>query len=85
MSRFRSLSEAVRYHVDHVLVVHEISQTLPLSVQSGQGRQFDEDAGRSASVVLRWGNSTWGVEPVTGYAFPGQKSTTTNSNGPITQ
>lgn len=71
MARFRTLSEAVRYHVEQLASVTEIPSTLPLSVQAGRKSAFDDDSGRPDSIVLRWGVSTWGVEPATGYLFPG--------------
>lgn len=79
MPRFRSLSEAVRHHVENVINVNDISQALPMSVNSGQARVLDENSGYSQNSVIRWGTSTFGVEPVTGYLFPGQLSTSTDS------
>lgn len=81
MARFRSLSEAVRYHVENVVSVSDVSQALPISLNSGQARMLDEGSGYSANSVMRWGTSTFGVEPATGYLFPGQLSTSKGSGG----
>ncbi|MBS1722322.1 MAG: hypothetical protein JSS66_04860 [Armatimonadetes bacterium] len=83
MPRFRSLSEAVRYHVEQVVNVTDVPQSLVLSVETNQAKLLDEGGSRSDSIVLRWGSSTWGVEAVTGYSFPGQLSTTDSSGGPL--
>jgi len=83
MSRFRSLSEAVRYHVENVINVSDISQALPMSVHAGQAKILDEGSGYSANSVMRWGTSTFGVEPVTGYLFPGQLATSEDNGGNI--
>lgn len=80
MARFRSLSEAVRYHVEHAISVNDISQALPMAVQAGQARILDESAGYASNSVMRWGTSVFGVEPVTGYIFPGQLSTSNSEN-----
>lgn len=81
MARFRSLSEAVRHHVESVINVSDISQALPMSVHAGQAKVLDEDSGHAENIVMRWGTSTFGVEPVTGYLFPGQLSTPENNGG----
>jgi hypothetical protein len=80
MARFRSLSEAVRHHVENVINVNDMPQALPLSVHSGQARILDERGGFAINNVMRWGDSTFGVEPATGYLFPGQLSTTNSEN-----
>lgn len=83
MSRFRSLSEAVRYHVENVINVSDISQALPMSVHAGQARTLDEGSGYATNNVMRWGTSTFGVEPATGYLFPGQLSTSEDAGGQV--
>lgn len=71
MPRFRGLSEVIRFHVENLVPTQEIPQALPLSVQMGQGKVLREDR-TETKRVLRWGESTWGVEQATSFEFPGQ-------------
>lgn len=52
-----------------------------MSVHAGQAKTLDEGSGYATNSVMRWGTSTFGVEPVTGYMFPGQLSTSEDSGG----
>jgi len=67
--------------VENVINVSDISQALPMSVHSGQAKILDEESGYSLNNVMRWGTSTFGIEPVTGYLFPGQIATSEDSGG----
>lgn len=52
-----------------------------MSVHAGQAKILDEGSGYAANSVMRWGTSTFGVEPATGYLFPGQLATPEDSGG----
>lgn len=80
MPRFRGLSEVIRFHVENLMPPQEIPQALPLSLQMGQGKTFREDR-TETKRVLRWGESTWGVESATSFEFPGQPASGDDDGG----
>jgi hypothetical protein len=82
MPRFRGLSEVIRFHVENLVPAQDIPQALPLSLQMGQGKLLREDR-TETKRVLRWGESTWGVEHATSYMFPGQQPETDDGGGLI--
>ena len=71
MPYFRKLSEAVIFYVEQNAPSFNISPASPIAVMTGQSIstiKFDN----SQSGVLRWGASTWGIEPVTNLYKPDQ-------------
>lgn len=71
MPHFRTLSEAIIFQVERVAPKISISPASPLAVLTGQNLPVFQ-ADNSQAGVLRWGASTWGIEPVTNLYKPDQ-------------
>jgi hypothetical protein len=69
MPRFRTLSEAIRTQVAEYAPRLDVAVGTPLAAQLAQNlaNTLSDDP---QSGVLRWGSSTWGIEPVIGLPFP---------------
>lgn len=70
MPRFRTLSDAVKFQVEQSAPKSEFPLSSPLSSALGQGVPAAKTV--QSTNVFRWGESTWGVDTVGPYAFPGQ-------------
>lgn len=66
-SRFRSLSEALRTQLKDNPPVTQVPSGSPLAPMFSI---VQVTIPSPTEAVLRWGFSTWGIEPVTGYLFP---------------
>ena len=66
---FRSLDEAINYHIERLNATREIPMGSPTAVLTGQNQPFFNSSSQ-VKGVLQWGFSTWGVEPVIGIDAP---------------
>lgn len=68
-SNFRSLDEAISFHIERLNATREIPMGSPIAVLTGQNQPFINSQ-TQVKGVLQWGFSTWGVEPVIGIDAP---------------
>lgn len=66
---FRSLDEAISYHIERLKTTRELPMGSPNAVLTGENQPFFNSASQ-VKGVLQWGFSTWGVEPVIGIDLP---------------
>jgi hypothetical protein len=77
--RFRSLSEAVRYNLDNVLTT--LDAPGQVITQGMVSQAASETYSNASDNIFRWGESTWGINQITGDAFPFSNSTNTGTSG----